>query len=74
MRFSRLLLLTPLSLFAAYTYSFSDTFSSGINSTYWFTNGTANGGSDGLVSTAANGGAVIYKGVIPDIDRRATCG
>lgn len=35
MRLSRLLLLTPLSLFAVYTYFFNDTFSGGINGATW---------------------------------------
>lgn len=57
---------TAGTLFAAYTYFFTDTFASGVSTTSWHVNGTVSGGADGLVSTTTNGGAVIYKPAIPD--------
>ena len=59
-------LIAAMPLMAAYVYFFSDTFSGGISSTNWYTNGTISGGASGLASTAANGGSVIYKPAIPD--------
>ena len=56
-----------LPLAAAYTYFSTSDFQAGIPSGTWQSNGTISGSApNGLVSSAANGGSVIYTPAIPD--------
>ncbi len=51
--------MVAMPLLAVYTYLYTDTFAT-IDGSKWATNGTVASGTDGLTSTAANGGSVIY--------------
>lgn len=60
-------LLIPSALSAAYSFYFYGSFPNAtISSTSWALNGTANGGSGGFTSSAANGGSAISKVAVPD--------